>query len=53
MCLITALILLMRLIYMARTPLDAADMAAIDAVFPADAVVGTRYPEQAMSLLAR
>ncbi|EHP39312.1 aldo/keto reductase [Cupriavidus basilensis OR16] len=33
--------------------LDAADMAAIDAVFPADAVAGTRYPAQVMSLLAR
>ena len=33
--------------------LDAADIAAIDAVFPADAVAGTRYPEQVMSLLAR
>ncbi|MDF3834886.1 aldo/keto reductase [Cupriavidus basilensis] len=33
--------------------LDAADMAAIDAVFPADAAAGTRYPEQMMGLLAR
>lgn len=33
--------------------LDAADMAAIDAMFPADAVAGTRYPAQVMSLLAR
>ncbi|WP_454732375.1 MULTISPECIES: aldo/keto reductase [Cupriavidus] len=33
--------------------LDAADLAAIDAVFPPDAAAGTRYPEQVMPLLAR
>ncbi|MGO4327740.1 aldo/keto reductase [Cupriavidus sp. 2TAF22] len=33
--------------------LGAADLAAIDAVFPPDAAAGSRYPEQAMSLLAR
>ncbi len=42
---ITALILSIRLIYVARMPLDEVDMAAIDTVFPADAVAGTRYPE--------
>ena len=31
--------------------LTAADLAEIEKVFPADAVVGTRYPEQMMALL--
>jgi aryl-alcohol dehydrogenase-like predicted oxidoreductase len=31
--------------------LDAAELAEIERVFPADAVAGTRYPEQFMKLL--
>jgi len=33
--------------------LTAAELAAIEAVFPADAVAGTRYPERMMALLDR
>jgi aryl-alcohol dehydrogenase-like predicted oxidoreductase len=33
--------------------LDAADLAAIDAVFPIGAAAGTRYPEQSMAALNR
>ncbi len=31
--------------------LTAADLAELERVFPADAVAGTRYPEQMMALL--
>jgi len=42
-----------RAVEAAGVALDAAELAALDAAFPAGAVAGTRYPEQMMGALGR